>query len=43
MKKRLNAEMVTVNGTIVTIGIDVHKQSWHVTALTEGVVVAAVT
>jgi len=43
MKKRLNAELVNVNGKKVSIGIDVHKQSWQVTALIEGVVVAAVT
>jgi hypothetical protein len=36
MKKRLNADMVTV-------GIDVHKQSWQVTALKEGLVIVAVT
>ena len=43
MKKRLNAEMVNVNGKTVNVGIDVHKQSWHVTALIEGIVVVAVT
>ena len=43
MKKRLNAGMVDVNGKTVTISIDVHKLSWQVTALVEGVVVRAVT
>jgi len=43
MKKRLNADMVNVNGKTVNIGIDVHKKSWHVTALIEGAVVVAVT
>jgi transposase len=43
MKKRLNADMVNVNGKTVNVGIDVHKQSWQVTALIEGVVVTAVT
>jgi len=43
MKKRLNADMVDVNGKTVNVGIDVHKQSWQVTALIEGVVVTAVT
>ena len=43
MKKRLNADKVNVNGKTVNVGIDVHKQSWQVTALIEGVVVTAVT
>ena len=43
MRKRLNADMVNVNGKTVNVGIDVHKQSWQVTALIEGVVVTAVT
>jgi transposase len=43
MKKRLNADMVNVNGKMVNVGIDVHKQSWHVTALIEGDVVVTVT
>ena len=43
MKKRLNADMVNVNGKTVNVGIDVHKKSWQVTALLEGVVVAAIT
>ena len=43
MKKRLNADMTNVNGKTVNVGIDVHKQSWQVTALIEGVVVTAVT
>jgi transposase len=43
MKKRLNADTVNVNGKTVNAGIDVHKKSWHVTALIEGDVVVAVT
>jgi transposase len=43
MRKRLNAKKVDVNGKTVNIGIDVHKKSWQVTALIEGVVVMAVT
>jgi transposase len=43
MRKRLNAEMVTVNGKTVNVGIDVHKVSWHVTALVEGVIVESAT
>jgi transposase len=43
MRKRLNTNKINVNGKTVTIGIDVHKKSWQVTALVEGVVVAAVT
>jgi hypothetical protein len=36
MKKRLNADTINVNGKKVNVGIDVHKLSWHVTALIEG-------
>ncbi len=43
MRKRLNTNKIDVNGKTVNIGIDVHKKSWQVTALVEGVVVAAVT
>jgi len=43
MKKRLNADKVTVNGKTVNVGIDVHKLSWHVTVLVEGVVIESVT
>ena len=43
MRKRLNTKQIDVNGKTVNIGIDVHKKSWQVTALVEGVVVTAVT
>jgi len=43
MERRLNADMAHVNGKTVNIGIDVHKESWQVTALLEGVVITAVT
>jgi transposase len=43
MKKRLNADTLNVNGKKVNVGIDVHKLSWHVTALVEGVVVQSAT
>jgi len=43
MKKRLNADTIYVNGKTVNVGIDVHKLSWHVTVLVEGVVVESVT
>ena len=43
MRKRLNSQKVNVNGKTVSIGIDIHKRSWRVTALIEGVVVMAVT
>ena len=43
MRKRLNADMVNVNGKTVNVGIDVHKLSWHVTALVEGIVVESAT
>ena len=43
MRKRLNAEKVNVNGKTVNVGIDVHKISWHVTVLVEGIVVESAT
>ena len=43
MKKRLTNNSINFNGKVVNIGIDVHKISWRVTALVEGVVVKAVT
>jgi transposase len=43
MKKRLNADKVNVNGKTINVGIDVHKLSWHVTALFGGVVVESAT
>jgi len=30
-----------VNGKVINIGVDVHKRSWRVTALVEGVIVMA--
>ncbi len=43
MRKRLNADTINVNGKTVNVGIDVHKVSWHVTALVEGIVVESAT
>ena len=43
MKKRLNTDTINVNGKTVNVGIDVHKLSWHVTALVEGVIVESAT
>ena len=43
MKIRLDAGTINVNDKTVTVGIDVHKLSWHVTILVEGVVVESVT
>jgi len=34
---------MNVNGKTVNVGIDVHKVSWHVTALVEGIVVESAT
>ena len=43
MRKRLNADTINVNGKTVNVGIDVHKVSWHVTVLVEGIVVESAT
>jgi transposase len=43
MRKRLNADTINVNGKTVNVGIDVHKLSWHVTILVEGIVVESAT
>ena len=36
MKGEIRNEKVSVRGKEVFIGVDVHKESWHVTARTEG-------
>ncbi len=41
--KRVTDNSSNFNGKIVNVGIDVHKLSWRVTAMIEGVVVKAVT
>ena len=38
MKKRETDNSSNFNGKVVNIGIDVHKLSWRVTAMVEGVV-----
>lgn len=43
MKNRVTDTRMNFNGKIVNIGIDVHKLSWRVTAIVEGVIVKAVT
>ena len=43
MRKRLNADTINVNGKTVNVGIDIHKVSWHVTVLVEGVIVESAT
>jgi transposase len=43
MRKRLNADTSNVNGKTINVGIDVHKLSWHVTVLVEGIVVESAT
>ena len=43
MKRRVTDGSINFNGKVVNIGIDVHKLSWRVTAMVEGVVVKAVT
>jgi transposase len=42
MAKRLNKTKMEVKGKVVNIGIDVHKRSWHATAIVEGVIVLSV-
>lgn len=39
MARNVEQKGLDVNGKVVNIGADVHKRSWHVTALVEGVVV----
>ena len=43
MERNVTYNNINFNGKIVNVGIDVHKQSWRVTAMVEGVVVKAVT
>ena len=43
MERSVTDNSINFNGKIVNVGIDVHKQSWRVTAMVEGVVIKAVT
>jgi transposase len=43
MRREVTNNSINFNGKIVNIGIDVHKLSWRVTALVEGVIVKAIT
>jgi transposase len=43
MRKRVTNNSINFNRKVVSIGIDVHKLSWRVTAMVEGVAVKAVT
>ena len=43
MRRRVTNNSSNFNGKIINVGIDVHKLSWRVTVMVEGVVVKAVT
>ena len=43
MAEIVKKEKVNVKGNVVSIGIDVHKVSWKITAIVEGFVVLSVT
>ena len=43
MERRVTDNSINFNGKVVNIGIDVHKLSWRIIAMVEGVVVKAVT
>lgn len=43
MTNKVKKNKINFNGKIVSIGIDMHKRSWHITALAEGEIVLAVT
>ena len=43
MKRKVTNNSYNFNGKVVNVGIDVHKLSWRVTALVEGVIVESAT
>ncbi len=43
MTNKVKKEKINFNGKMVSIGIDMHKHSCHITALTGGEIVLAVT
>ena len=43
MISRLKEKKINFKGKTVSIGVDMHKRSWHITALANGKIVFAVT
>ena len=43
MTSKVKQNKINFNGKMVSIGIDMHKRSWHITALAEGEIVLAIT
>ena len=37
MSKGTNSKDILARGKSISIGVDVHKRSWHITAICEGV------
>ena len=43
MTSKVKKNKINFNGKMVSIGIDMHKRSWHITALADGQIVLAIT
>ena len=41
MKKKVREVTIDVKGKVVNVGIDVHKVSWEVTAMVEGIILCS--
>ena len=42
MVSKLKGTKINFNGKTVSIGVDMHKRSWHITALADGEIVLTV-
>jgi hypothetical protein len=43
MTSKVKKNKINFNGKMVSIGIDIHKRSWHITASPDGEIVLAIT
>ena len=39
MKAKVKKNTINFKGKVVSIGVDMHKRSWHITALADGEIV----
>jgi len=39
MKAKIKKNTINFKGKVVSIGVDMHKRSWHITALADGEIV----
>jgi len=42
MKTKVKKNTINFKGKMVSIGVDMHKRSWHITALADGEIVLTI-